>query len=596
MSTAAIHRAVDAVDWSRLAGAHGRPAAVGGMFRALLDGDAAARARAVDALREELVAARSWSAAGAVATPILLALARVAAHPARAAALGLLADILAGDHVARSISGVDLDEDEERERYAAREASRILEAISSSGDLLLTGVDDRDAGVRSGSAFVLAFLSPLAARARPAIERAARREADPWTQASLLLSLAFVARYRGEALSEPALAAFTTSAVARCCAWLAPLYAEDVPRELGGAELDAEHHRLVLELLRAGPPPRDRFPWHRGHSERLVSWQLADRGDAACLFGARALAEAAMEDPARAACLAIEALRLCFEEEGRGPSTLDDGRRSVVEVLSTRDLPAVSFARFGLPATRVDRLRWIGRAPATVLEKQVGGGPLWRRLVALRGLPTPTTVAERRAAVRAEIDAWLDGTDALEALALVAAGAHGLRDMVDAADVRARIGALGRAADRWAAERWRALVFDDATALRNSGVGMALAEAVTRTLAPEATLASEHDALFSLDAEAATLRAVLERMTPERRATVVDAALRQATRSTWNADRLLTRLLSVSDLVLPEPIATAALALADAVASGSMSARDAPADAAALVRRVRARYGGSASR
>lgn len=375
-------------------------------------------------------------------------------------------------------------------------------------------------------------------------------------------------------------------------AWLAELYAEAAPRELREEELTSGRRASLLEILRGGDPPLELFPWQRGHVERVISWRLIDRGERAQLFGASVLAEAASEGGSAAGRYAREALRLCFEEEPQGPvPDLDAGRRAIVAALSTRDYPDVAFARFGLPVSRTDRLRWLGLAPTTVLERPIDGVPLWKRLVDERGTPGPESLPRSRAAVLAEIDARSTGTDRLEALVLVASGAHGLRDVVRAADLYPALDALGPVAADWARARLpilRELVWP---ALRNSGAGMALSWAMARTLPANDMLPPEHDDLITLRADPAIVRTVLERLPPDRREAILLPMLRRLLASPWNADVELTRMLEVSDLVTTDAIAAAVRKLADAMTHDSLLARMRPDDARALRERIYERFG-----
>ena len=442
---------ITSMDWAHLRGANGATTDAASSLCALFEGDEKARARAHEALRDELVPAWKWCAAGAAATPIFLELAGTEGHPARSRALILLTDLLAGDHVVRSIEGIDMQRPEERKRYARGHARSIYEVILAAGDSLLGGLDSKDSRVRSCTGFLLAFLSELAPRSRKPIERAVASEREPWAQASLLMSLALVSRYDRIPLTASSLPEISGST--RLFPWLAELYAEPEPHELTPEELGPERRRAILDVLRLGEPPVELFPWQRGSLERLIGWQLAERGTQAQLFCASSFAELAAElGPGRARC-ALEALRLCFEENTQTPvvlSELDEAHRAIVATLSKHDYPGVAFASFGLPPLAADRLRWLGVAPKSVLDREFDGVPLWRLVADRQGTPTPETAEQCRATARAEVDSRLHGTDLLEALALMASGAYGLRHSAKAADLVPIVEELGSGASEWA--------------------------------------------------------------------------------------------------------------------------------------------------
>ena len=170
---------IRSIDWEHLRGADGEPTFAATDLSALLEGDEKARAEAHDRLREELVPEGKWCAAGAAATPILLEMAATDGHPARPRALILLADLVAGNHVLRSLEGIDMQQAGERKRYARGHARNIYKPIVAAGDSLIAGMDSEDSRVRSCAAFLLAFLSELTPRLTRGHRASGREGARP---------------------------------------------------------------------------------------------------------------------------------------------------------------------------------------------------------------------------------------------------------------------------------------------------------------------------------------------------------------------------------------------------------------------------------
>lgn len=592
MTTDNILHAIEAIDWTEIEGATGEATTADSDLRALLEGDAHARDEAFVSLRDQLVADWVWSEAGARATPILLDIARLPDHPARAFALILLTDILASDHVLRSNDGIDMSLPMNQELYAEGPARQIYEQIVAAADDVARVLEDADPKVRSAAALLLAFLSEPAPRTYEAVRRAAQAEREPWVQASLFLSLAFLARYRKAPLTaadlEPWVA--TASPTPRAFAWLAELYSEVTPppeqpgfatdqRELREDELSPARRQHLVDLFREGDPPLELFPWNRAHIDRTVTWQVMERGDRAKIFVAGALAEVAAEGGPFAARMAKETLRLCFEEGDEGPppwvaaESLDEGRRAVVAALSKRDYGDLSFGMFGLPPSAADRRRWLGIDPQTALERPIDAVgrriPLWQRLHALRWNASPPS----RAAMLAEIAAHTEGNDRIEATALVVDGAYGMTGLLRIDDVydAIRAGDTGAAA-AWAQRKLAGLVAEQRDMGRRSPIAGALVWAVARALPPGALLPAEYDQFVQIDGTAA-IRDVLERMPVERRDAVVSEYVRKGMGPTLNMRIFLERLLPISDLVgttaAPEVLRLADKIVDEAVRGGS---------------------------
>ena len=156
------------------------------------------------------------------------------------------------------------------------------------------------------------------------------------------------------------------------------------------------------------------------------------------MFAASALAEVADSDSV--AQYAAEALRLAFEET-RTPlllSQVDEAHRAIVATLAKGNYSNVPFGGFGLPGSARDRLRWLGLAPKTVLEREFDGVPLWQILKEAQGGGSAEERSQRRGAVMAELDARVQGAERLEALVLLANDAHQLLHVVEAPDLSAR--------------------------------------------------------------------------------------------------------------------------------------------------------------
>jgi hypothetical protein len=602
-----IIRTIEAADWAELPGATEEPTTADSDLRALLDGDEKARAEAFFALREQLVTDWTWSEAGAEATPILLAVARLEAHPARAMALILLADILAGDHVLRSNDGIDMSLSINQELYAEGPARRIYETILSATANVVALLRDADPSVRSAAGFLLAFLSAAAPNSLEAVRQAAQVEREPWVQASLFLSLGFLARYSKVALRAADLDAWVvnSSPVPRAFAWLAELYAEVTPpaeqpglatdqRVLGKDELSGERRQRLLHLFREGDPPLELFPWNRAHVDRTVTWQFMGRGDHAKVFVAGALGEVAAEGGPLASRMAKETLRLCFEEGDEGPppwvaaESLDEGRRGVVAALSRRDYDDLSFVMFGLPPSASDRRRWLALDPPTALERAIDVDgqtvPLWQHLYALRW----NASSPSRTAMLADIAAHTTGADRVEVIALVLEGAYALAGLLRIDDLyeALREGEPG-AITAWARERLAGFLVSLQDAARRSPVATALVWAVARMLPPGSVLPSEYDQFVRI-AEPTATRDVLEHLPIDRRDAVVLAYVRQAAAPTLNRRAFLDRLLPIADLVGPAA-APGLLRLADTFVEEVQRSGGNVGDAEALRERLRER-------
>ena len=588
---------IQSVDWTRLRGVDGENTGASGSLADLLEGDEAARANAHSDLLGELVPEAGepakWCAAGAAATPFLVEMAGIEGHPAQPRSLILLTDLLAGNHASRSLDGIDMKRAEERKRYARGHARSIYRAILAAGDSLLAEVDSQDSRVRSCAGFLLAFLSELAPRSRELLERAVASEREPWAQASLMLSLALVSRYEGGRLSVSSLP--KVSGPTQLFPWLAELCAEEKPHAPTPEELGPERRRALLALLRAGNPPEELFPWHRARIPWLLRRVLQDRGEPARMLAASVLAEVAAEVGVGGGAYAVEALRLSFDEGTREPlllSKLDEGHRAIVATLSTQDFPGVAFAAFGLPPKARDRLRWLGLAPKTALEREFDGVPLWQILKEKQGRGTAEERKQRRGAVWAEIDARLKGTDRLEALVLIANGASGLLHVVDVSDLCRVVEQLGAVATEWARAKLPELMVENKAALRASGAGMVLLWSIARSLPAGEMLPAGYDELFTDIVEMPVLRGVLERMPQARREAVLLPMLKSRVSNPWAGHKILRKLVEVADLDFGPEVRAALCDVATAVAKGnSFLAGDDPAAADALRKQVQERFG-----
>lgn len=604
MTADEILRAIQAVDWAPLSPGLEDPTDIPDYLSGLITRADKYRGGAWGALRELLVNEWQWSEAGAAAAPLLVEMVRLPGHPARPWALMLLADLLTSEHLVRMTDGLDLAWEENRKLYADGPARRILEAVRGAGDDLLRGLEDPEPAVRSASAFVLAFLSELAPRAFEPVARAARAEREPWVQASLFLSLAALARYREAPLEATELErwAAVDSPILRAFAWLASLYSEPVPprppraadvmRELGEVELTPARRQLLVELFRAGDAPVQLFPWSRAHIDRVVTWEVTDRGERARLFVARALAEVAAEGGPLMSRHAKEALRLCFASgESRAtpwesPEAMGEERRAVTATLSRRNYGDITFQVFGLPAGPWERLRWLGVEPPMVLDRSIrlADGreiPLWQKLCAL---PSPG-----REALLAELSADLEGADRLEALALVVRGDYALSNGLRDDDLYAMIRELGPAAAARAREILPVLMAHDLDNVRATGVGMALVWAIARDLPPGSTLPPEYDAVLRL-IPSPVIREVLALLPLERREAVVVAYLRWARKESGGIVSL-KRVLAVVDLIATPAVFEETLGLADEAVQEAVDEddEDTQAEAEALRAQARAR-------
>lgn len=571
-----ILHAIKAVDWASLSPGLEDPTEIPDYLSGLITRVDKYRGGAWGALRELLVNEWQWSEAGAAAAPLLVEMVRLPDHPARPWALMLLADLLTSEHLVRMTDGVDLAWEENRKLYVEGPAQRILDAVRGAGDDLLRGLDDPEPAVRSASAFVLAFLSELASRAYEPVARAARAERNPWLQASLFLSLAALARYRKTPLEAAELEGWLAvdSPILRAFAWLGSLYSEpvaprpkrgaDVMRELSAAELTPARRQLLVDLFRAGDPPIQLFPWSRAHIDRVVTWELTDRGERARLFVAGALAEVAAEEGPLMSRLANEALRLCFasgesrETLWESPEAMGEERRAVVATLSRRNYLDITFQVFGLPAGPWERLRWLGVEPPMVLDRSIrlSDGreiPLWQELSALD--------QPRREALLTALSAHLEGADRLEALALVLRADHALSAGFRIDDLYAMIRELGPAAAVRAREILPVLIAHDLANVRGTGVGMALVWALARELPPGATLPPEYDVVLSF-LPTPVIRELLPRIPPERREALVLAYVRLC-REQPNRTYSVREMLGVLDLAATPAVLEETLGLAD---------------------------------
>ena len=95
----------------------------------------------------------------------------------------------------------------------------------------------------------------------------------PWNAHIVLgemISLALVSRYEGRVLTASSLP--KVSGPTRLFPWLAELWSEEQPHKPTAEELAPERRSVLVDLLRAGSPPLELFPWH----EAKLFWLLRD--------------------------------------------------------------------------------------------------------------------------------------------------------------------------------------------------------------------------------------------------------------------------------------------------------------------------------
>jgi hypothetical protein len=601
---------IDDIDWRVLPAAEGFATGLEDDLRALVVAPSSKHPRAARRLLRRLLVRAGWTEAGARATPILLELARLAGHPARATALALLGDLAAGDHLPRLGFGVDTRARDWDGWLAHTPAGAIHDDLARGAETLAASLGDEDPDVRGAAAFALAFCSGRAEACWDELWCAALQERDPWALGSALLALGHVARYRGappaelrEALGSIAMlrGAGEGPAIARALAWIAETCAwtsgSPAPRAPAGLADD------VATMLRATPAPAARFPWGRGRLERLVMLAAHRAEESTRLELACALATVAAQGGGGSAARAQIAMRLGFESSTIAgarwirASDLDARRARLVGLLSQPDAPRIPFARFGLPAGAHERRRYLGLDEASALELSAllpdgYEGQLWQLLRAQLGPFAAEELPALRSATWGVITARFPAHDPrrLEAAAHLRLGAHGLGPVATLDDLWAAVDAAGPAGARWIEARGATLRAYGPAALRASGAGAACAFTLACAGLP---LDEAWDEGCDLAPTVERLAAILDALPPARRERLVLRAIARSIGCAEDAHRTLRRLSQLHARVATEAVTAAALELADVTERSAHLSRRAPPDAAEVRARLREAYGRS---
>ncbi|WP_437288311.1 HEAT repeat domain-containing protein [Sorangium sp. So ce406] len=355
------------VNWKKVRHAHGPATRVPAQVEALATGGENARFEAQEALRDTCVQPGAWFE---VSAPLVALLIEAAARGTAQTAilLRLLADVIAGEHVAALSAGLPAP--------ANDLAAATRRAAQDGVEAVTPHLDAADPAVRAAAALALAFIPGDAALA--ALQRRLGSEPEPPVRAGMALALACLARQgagRAEAI-EASLQGEASPLVRLTAALGAMLAGRPAGAGLAG----------VLEEGLGADVDVETFPWAGGKLEALVP-ALA-RGARAgeelvreALLAAVGSAGATGAGRAAVALLGVAGFTERWGEKDVAlPEELSGPQRAIAQALAQRD--GLKGLGWGVPPSARDRRRWLGVSPPGPLEKAlevpgVGSVPLW---------------------------------------------------------------------------------------------------------------------------------------------------------------------------------------------------------------------------
>lgn len=343
-----------AVDWKKLKQANGPATRVPKQIKELLSPDPDERGSAEVTLFETLFAPGKWFSASAPAIPLLCDVLDADKGESRFYAGWLIGEILAGDHV----DALERKKPARNDDMAAARAAAVNRKAS-----LFHALGDKDARVRAGAAFALAFVPELADESTALLRKRLEEDKDPFVAASIILALGVLGRPTAGGVDHDIVRGSTTLAKA-----------------MNDRSIALASHAKELSAFLRTDPPHGAFPWGRFHPEQVLVAILRARGaDVLDTLLALDLGDAkpgAWENYA-AAVMDESGLKKRFKERDVAlPADLSAKERRVAEVLAKRDrIPGIGW---GIPASGRVRRRWLGLSEPSPLEKPLKGVPLWK--------------------------------------------------------------------------------------------------------------------------------------------------------------------------------------------------------------------------
>ncbi len=371
-------------DWAALEHAYGPASGVPGMIDGLSSPAAADRAWAIEALGASIHHQGSVYPASTVAVPFLIQLAAAPGLEGRHLILELLCGIAVHQPDGCLIQG------------ARRWRSEAYDAVVAGGPTYVQLLADADPQVRTGAAYVLAYVDPPPPGALAGLRAALVCEHDRRARACALLALGYVSRYL-ESVEDRALLASYLDADAPLVATAAAI----ALMQLAGADAPAAARGVLSRAPDALAPVRGFFPWAKGEVTgfaRTIRQAFQSDDELWTLIDA-ALAGDAGEDAARAAPRLFNRV---FRDDVHGrarpwlPDELDEPRRKLLRyflaVTERRPAPQVSLLPFwegandvGLFSNADDIERLLGDTPGPLDQRLALGGverPVWAWIIA----------------------------------------------------------------------------------------------------------------------------------------------------------------------------------------------------------------------
>lgn len=319
--------------------------------------DPAQRSAARDELQRRTSGFGMWTGQGAITLPWLAELVTQEPIPDRHRLLVLIADLVAGDHAATSVTGLDRTLPYVKETASHAAARALRQTLVERLPRLIGLTGDIDPRLRAAMPLVATLLPECEAIARGPLAAALAKESVATTRASQLLGIGRLDRY---ARKPPSRAHFADpSPLVAGAARLAALCAD--PRALCDSEgpLAPEHEAALVAFIQCETDPggRDAFPWHDARLTALFARTLVDcLPDGGILGGlvlARLVREGGLASDQRLATWAEGAVRIALTGQNRRRlEALDERQWQIIANLSRRDFPelAPAWRQAGLPA------------------------------------------------------------------------------------------------------------------------------------------------------------------------------------------------------------------------------------------------------
>ena len=412
------------VDWKKLKHAQGPATRVPLQIQELSKAGHPSDAAAFQ-LTEALVVEGKWLATSAPAAELLVEqLTKKGAKPTPAA-LRLLGDLAAGDHL--WFIGPEAPAKRAKDKAGQATLGLARAAIPLAVKWLLDEEPER----RAAAVFFLALVDDAASGAK--IAELARDDAAPEIRGGAALALGFYSR-EGHASAEAALAKLEGDGFVTAGRWAAGVIAgEPITDDATAAAIRGWFASWAPALL----------PWGRSQPLRLVEALMRIVPDGEKL--APILARAASAGDRFLCKLAIELAgfdRSFHQYDVAKAASLSPLQRATAEALIGVPQP-LFWMDAGLPGSRVTAERWLGLAPSGPLERVEKDGRMrWERVRALYD-------AKKTPSAEAIIGASLEGlgpAEQLEVATELLLGAYKILIQIDAKITPTALGELAHAA------------------------------------------------------------------------------------------------------------------------------------------------------